>query len=198
VQYTRRQKQVMEFLAAYQRENEGMSPTLEEIGEHLGITRVTAFQHVRALERKGAVRHEALLARSIEILDPDFLAAPGVPLLGAIAAGGPIEALETPEEIVLEDLLPTGSGLYVLRVQGESMIEEGIRDGDYVIVERRQTARDGETVVAIVGDNEATLKRLYREKGGFRLQPANPTMEPIFVTEVEIRGVVRGVLRRYR
>ena len=167
------------------------------MGEHLGITRVTVFQHVKALQKKGALRSEPLLARSLEVLDPDLLPRSGMPLLGRIAAGCPIEALEAPEEIHVEDLVPAGSGLYALRVSGESMIDEGIRDGDFVIVERRQTAQDGDTVVAIVGDNEATLKRFYREADHIRLQPANEAMEPIRVREVEIRGIVRGVLRRY-
>ena len=196
MRYTPRQREVMECIARYQKA-EGISPTLEEVGEHLGITRVTVFQHVRALEKKGALRTEPLLARSLEILDPDYLPSRGVPLLGEIAAGCPIEAVEDAEEILVEDLVPSGAGLYALRVRGESMIDEGIRDGDYVIVERRESARDGDTVVAIVGDNEATLKRFYREADHIRLQPANPSMEPIRVREVEIRGIVRGVLRRY-
>jgi repressor LexA len=186
----------MEFLADYQK-TRGISPTLEEVGEHLGITRVTVFQHVRALEKKGALGQEPLLARSLEILDPEFQPKPGLPILGSIAAGCPIEALEEPEQLQLEDLVPMGASMYALRVQGESMIDEGIRDGDFVIVERRDRADDGDTVVAIVGDNEATLKRYYRERDHIRLQPANPAMEPIRVKEVEIRGIVRGVMRRY-
>jgi repressor LexA len=186
----------MEFVAEYQRDH-GVSPTLEEVGEHLGITRVTVFQHVRALVKKGAIRSAPLLARSLEILDPDLKPRPGLPILGTIAAGAPIEAVESPEEVHVEDLVPSGPGYYALRVRGNSMIEEGIRDGDFVIVERRETADDGETVVAIVDDNEATLKRFYREGDRIRLQPANSTMEPILVPDAEIRGIVRGILRRY-
>lgn len=196
MRYTHRQREVMEFIARYQLEH-GVSPTLEEVGEHLGITRVTVFQHVRSLKKKKALRTQPLLARSLEILDPDMLPKSGLPLVGTIAAGAAIEAVEAPTEVHLEDLMPSGLHLYALRVSGESMIEEGIRDGDYVIVERRETADDGDTVVAIIGDNEATLKRFYREGDHIRLQPANPSMQPILVDEVEIRGIVRGILRRY-
>jgi len=120
-----------------------------------------------------------------------------ISILGTIAAGSPIEAIETPEQLDLQDLLPTDRDVYALRVRGESMIEDGIRDGDLVLVERRNTARNGETVVAILEDEEATLKRFYREKSHIRLQPANASMEPILVNEIEIRGVVIGVIRRY-
>ncbi len=192
----------MSFLAAYQQRH-GVSPTLEEIGNDLGVTRVTVFQHVRSLEEKGAVRREPLLARSLEILDPEFRPesnVPGIPILGRIAAGQPIEAVEDPPTLDVTDLIPTGADLYALRVQGQSMIEDGIHDGDYVIVESRNTARNGETVVAILpgeAGDEATLKRYYRESDHVRLEPANPTMEAIRVREVEIRGVVRGVIRTY-
>jgi len=203
VRYTKRQRQLMTFLAGYQQAN-GISPTLEEIGQDLGVTRVTVFQHVRSLEEKGAVRREPLLARSLEILDPEFRAAldqsGGIPLLGRIAAGQPIEAVEDPPTLDVTDLIPTGADLFALRVQGQSMIEDGIHDGDYVIVESRNTARNGETVVAILpgeAGDEATLKRYYRESDHVRLEPANPTMQAIRVREIEIRGVVRGVIRTY-
>jgi len=202
IRYTKRQRELMAFLAAYQRTH-GVSPTLEEIGQELGVTRVTVFQHVCALEEKGAVRREPLLARSIEILDPEFSArsreddAPRIPILGRIAAGRPIEAVEDPPSLDLTDLIPTGVDLYALRVQGSSMIEDGIHDGDYVIVESRTTAGNGETVVAILPGEEATLKRFYRESDHVRLEPANPAMQAIRVREIEIRGVVRGVIRTF-
>jgi repressor LexA len=118
-------------------------------------------------------------------------------VMGRIAAGAPIEAIETPEHVSIKDILPTGDDCYILQAVGDSMIEDGIQSGDFVIVEKRTTARNGETVVAIVDDNEATLKRFYREDGRIRLQPANEKYEPIYVDNCEIRGVVRGVLRRY-
>ncbi len=140
-------------------------------------------------------------SRSIEILDKDFLPKPTYPLLGNIAAGVPIEAIEEAQQFTLEELMPLDPGnSYLLRVTGQSIIEDHIADGDLVIVEPRNAARDGEIVVAQI-DGEATLKRLYREGPEiYRLQPANSTMSPIFVRppqKLEIRGVVRGVLRRY-
>ena len=121
-----------------------------------------------------------------------------LPILGIIAAGRPIEAVEDREELEISELVPTGEGIYLLRVRGKSMIEDHIDDGDLVVVERRETAENGDIVVAILEDEEATLKRYYREKNRIRLQPANPNMEPIYVDSVTLRGVVRGVIRRFR
>jgi len=199
--YTPKQLLIMKFIRDYRRENE-TSPTLEEIGNSLGVHRVTVHQHVAALVKKGAIRKLPQRSRSIEILDKDYLPQPTVKLLGRIAAGRPIEAVEDPEPFTLEELLPIepGENVYMLRVVGDSMIDDHITDGDLVLVERAATARDGEIVVAII-EGEATLKRIYHEHGGvIRLQPANQAMEPIYVRPpdtVEIRGVVRGVLRRY-
>lgn len=195
--YTRKQKAVLEFIRRYQRE-EGLSPTLEEIGEELGVTRVTAFQHVKSLEKKGAIRTKPLLSRSIEIQDPDYRPdGRALPILGRIAAGRPIDEIEDREEFDPEEFFPANEGYFLLRVRGNSMIGDQIRDGDLVLVEPRQTADDGEMVVAILGDGEATLKRLYREGRRFRLQPSNPEMEPFYAEDVSIRGVARGVVRRY-
>ena len=194
--YTRRQLDILRFLGSYVKEH-GMSPTLEEIGEHLGVHRVTIFQHLNALERRGAVRRSPQLARSIEVLDPDFLASAGVRVLGTIAAGAPIEALEEPELIEVDDVLPTDGEHYALRVQGDSMIEDGIHDGDLVVVRKTSSARNGQVVVAIVAGEEATLKRLYREADGrYRLQPANSRLRPLIVDDVEVRGVVVTVIRQ--
>jgi repressor LexA len=186
----------MRFLSEYVREN-GLSPTLEEIGEHMGVHRVTVFQHLNALERRGALRRQPQLARSIEVLDPDFMPSAGVRILGRIAAGAPIEALEDPELVEADDVLPTDGEHYALRVSGDSMIDDGIHDGDLVVVRRTTSARDGQVVVAIVEGNEATLKRLYKEAGGgYRLQPANARLKPIFADAVEVRGVVVTVIRQ--
>ncbi len=194
--YTRRQLEILRFVSHYTSEN-GLPPTYEEIGDELGVHRVTIFQHLNALERRGAIRRSPQLARSIEILDPDHAPSPGVRVLGTIAAGVPIEALEDPELVSADDVLPTDGEHYALRVSGDSMIEDGIHDGDLVVVRRRSSARNGQVVVAIVGDNEATLKRLYREADGrFRLQPANARLRPLIVDEVEVRGVVVTVIRR--
>ncbi len=195
--YTLKQKAVLDFVARFQRER-GISPTLAEIGEELGVTRVTAFQHVRSLEKKGAIRTTPLLSRSIEILDPDYApSARCLPVSGRIAAGRPIEAVEDREEFDPAEFFPAGEGYYLLKVEGDSMIGDHIRDGDLVLVEPRETADDGETVVAVLPDGGATLKRLYRERGRYRLQPSNPEMEPIYVKDLSVRGVVRGVIRKY-
>ncbi|MCC7140448.1 MAG: repressor LexA [Planctomycetes bacterium] len=198
--YTPKQLQIMKFIQDYRRAN-GTSPTLEEIGKTLGIHRVTVHQHVGALVKKGAVQKLAQRSRSIEILDREFLPAPTIPLLGRIAAGRPIEAIEEADPLTIEELLPVTPGnSYLLRVSGQSMIEDHIADGDLVVIEPRNAARDGEIVVAVV-DGDATLKRLYRDgPDAWRLQPANASMAPIFVRppqKLEIRGVVRGVIRRY-
>ncbi len=196
--YTARQLDILRFVSAYQQAH-GMSPTFEEIGEHLGVHRVTVFQHLNALERRGAVRRSPQLARSLEILDPDFLPQRGVPLLGSIAAGSPIEAIETPELVSADDILPTDGDHYALSVRGDSMIDDGIHDGDLVVVRRTSQARDGQVVVAVVEGNHATLKRLYREKDGrVRLQPANAALDPLYVAagDLEIRGVAVTVIRR--
>jgi repressor LexA len=199
--YTPKQLQIMNFIREYRRKNH-TSPTLEEIGNSLGVHRVTVHQHVAALVKKGAIRKLPQRSRSIEILDKDYLPEPSVPLLGRIAAGRPIEAIEDADPVTLKDLIPLKpeDDAYLLRVVGDSMVDDHIMDGDLVLVERTQDARDGEIVVAVV-DGEATLKRFYREgDGGYRLQPANAAMQPIFVRppkQLEVRGVVRGVLRRY-
>jgi len=216
VAYTQKQRTLLEFVARYQREN-GISPTLEEIGEELGISRVTAFQHVNALRKRGALAHRAREARSLEITDPAFKP---MQVLGTIAAGGPIEAVETPEPVNMQDFFPTRGDCYMLQVRGDSMIEDHIEDGDFVLVERRSDPSNGDTVVAILpggaagldgaapgagegtdpgsDTEETTLKRFYREAGGVvRLEPRNSRLKPLRVRNVEIRGIVRGVLRKY-
>jgi repressor LexA len=199
--YTPKQLQIMNFIREYRKQNR-TSPTLEEIGNSLGVHRVTVHQHVAALVKKGAIRKLPQRSRSIEILDREYLPDATVKVLGRIAAGRPIEAVEDPEPFTLNDLLPIepGQESYLLRVVGTSMIEDHITDGDLVMVDRSLAPRDGEIVVAVV-DGEATLKRFYREADeSIRLQPANSAMEPIFVRPpqvLDIRGVVRGVLRRF-
>jgi repressor LexA len=196
---TRRQQDIIQFLRSYVEEH-GISPTLEEIAAQFGVNKVTIFGHVAELERKGVIRRRAKgVSRSLELVDDEDESGGGVslPVLGKIAAGAPIETIEEPEQLDFADLVPEGKDVYALEVQGESMIEDAIADGDIVLIERRQSARDGETVVAVLPDGDATLKRFYREGDQFRLQPANSTMSPIIVDEVEIRGVVIGVVRKY-
>jgi repressor LexA len=196
--YTARQKQVLEFVRLTLEER-GIAPTLEEIATDLGgISRVSVLDHLRALERKGAIRRRSREARAIEILDPNFTPSRGIPLAGTIAAGTPILEVNEREEVDLEEFLGVGNSSFLLRVRGSSMIEDHICDGDLVLVESRTTARDGETVVAVVRDGEVTLKRIYSERDRVRLQPANAALEAMtFPTnDVQIRGVVRGVVRR--
>jgi len=195
---TKRQRQILDFLSAYSAAH-GMSPTLEEVAQHFGVNKVTIFGHVSELTRKGVLsRTGPRVSRGLQVVgDHVQRSATAVPVLGRIAAGSPIEAIEDPEELQLADLIPRDRPVYALRVSGQSMIDEGIRDGDIVIVEGRHEARDGEMVVAVLQDEEVTLKRLYREAHGFRLQPANPQVAPLFVDQVQVRGVVIGVVRRY-
>jgi repressor LexA len=181
----------------------GYAPTMQELADQLGTSKVTIFEHVGALEKKRVLRRDKHKARSLEIVAdilPDEERPTKLPLLGAIAAGSPIEAVENREEIDLEQLFHSRSGVYVLRVRGDSMIEDHLCDGDYVVIERRESARNGEQVVALLDTGEATLKRFYKEPGNrIRLQPANATMEPRVVEadRVKVQGVVIGVLRSY-
>lgn len=206
---TAKQLEIVKFLWKY-RKTRGISPTLSDIAAELGVSKITVHEHVSILERKGALTKEKYQSRSlnltptvIELLESTERVQRqqeerfSLPLLGYIAAGRPIEALEVAEEVDLSDMVNTSRSSYVLRVKGDSMIDEGIRNGDFVICERRQVARNGETVVAIIADGEATLKKFYREGDRIRLQPANETMEPIYTDNCEVRGVVVGVMRRY-
>ena len=202
---TRRQKQVYDFLAGFVEEH-GYSPSFEEIGEGLGLSSLaTVHKHVSNLESKGLLKRDYNRSRSIDLVKPRgrmkqvIAASPlALPLLGRIAAGRPLEALENPESISLGDFTRS-KDVYVLQVTGESMQDEHIVDGDDVLVEKTNTARDGEIVVALVGGSDATLKRIYTEGDKIRLQPSNATMQPIIVpaADVQIQGRVIGVLRKY-
>ena len=203
VPLTRRQRDILDFLRQFT-EHEGMSPTLEEIAQHFGVNKVTVFGHVSELERKGVIERAAPgISRGLRLVEAEPVATaqeeagPAVAILGNIAAGAPIEAIEAPEELDLNALIPEGKDVYALRVNGNSMIEDSIRDGDLVLIERRSTARNGETVVAILEGDEATLKRYYKEADRIRLQPANAAMEPIYVDDIQIRGVLIGVVRQF-
>ena len=203
---TEKQIRVLRYFRDYRQEN-SIAPTLEEAAQALGVSKITVHEHLNQLSKKGAIHRDRAKARAVAILfDPDAddsSAArdrmPTVPLVGTIAAGQPIDALEDREDLSLTELVPTGDRIYLLRVRGKSMIEDHIDDGDLVVVERRETANDGDIVVAILEDEEATLKRFYRESNGMiRLQPANSEMEPLFTNRVQLRGVVRGVIRKFR
>jgi repressor LexA len=205
---TRRQREIYDFVSSFV-EEKGYSPSLEEIGAAFGLSSVaTVHKHIEHLVEKGYLRKAWNRSRSVEPVEqPRSERAAGasaeivaLPLLGQVAAGAPIEAIEVPETIdVPRHLVPRSGESFVLRVRGDSMIEEQIRDGDYVILERRAEARNGETVVALIGKQDATLKIFERHGRNVRLIPANHTLAPIEVAaeEVEIQGVVRGLLRAY-
>ncbi len=197
---TRRQREVYDFIRHFVEEN-GYSPSLEEIGAAFGLSSVaTVHKHVQHLVEKGFLRKAWNRSRSVEPMLPVAEGAVTLPLLGCVVAGAPIEAVEVAESIeVPRDLVPRRGESFVLRVRGDSMIDEQIRDGDFVIVESRREARDGDTIVALVHGQEATLKKFFRRGRRIRLQPANASMAPIDLpaSEVQVRGVVRGLLRKY-
>ena len=184
----------------------GYSPTLQEIANEVGVSKVTVFEHVEALIRKGALLRDPNKARSLEIdesvIVPDEQRPTRFPLVGRIAAGYPIEKVEDRAEIDLEEFFGPRRGqsgaTFALQVEGDSMIDEGIWDGDYIMVQRCSTARNGQQVIALLPNGETTLKTFYKEKRHIRLQPANPDFEPIIVRNCQIQGVVIGVLRSYR
>ena len=205
---TRRQRQVIDFIAGFLQE-QGYSPSFQEIAHGLGLNSLaTVHKHVLTLERKGFLRRRYNQSRSIEPSQRYLQevrrarqdrAASELPLLGRIAAGKPVEALEQPETISLGDFVRQ-KDVFVLQVKGDSMVEEHILDGDFILVEKTPQVSDGDIVVALVGGSESTLKRLYREGNGrVRLQPANARMKPIVVPaeDVIVQGRVLGILRRY-
>jgi len=194
------QMRVVDFIRRF-RVRQGYAPTLDEIAGHLGVIKATVQTYLRTLSEKGVIRRRKYAHRSLEVVEsalPESERRDALPLVGRVAAGEPIDAIEEREWVDVGDVLGLSrarESLYLLQVKGDSMIDDGIFDGDYVIVERRNTARNGETVVALMPDDTATVKRFYGEKGRIRLQPANERMKPIPVRDVSIRGVVRGVLR---
>src|SRR3989344_4598547 len=193
---TKKQKPILDFIESYIKEND-YSPSLEEVARRFNLAISTVHGHIGGLKERGYLKKIENQPRSIELSQNKNFDLIKIPLLGTIAAGQPIEAIEIPEETInipKNDLGKFGK-FYALRVQGDSMIEEGIFDGDKVILREQKTADDGQTVVAIIDDNQATLKKIYREKNRFRLQPANQSLLPFYRTEVEIRGVVVKIIR---
>jgi repressor LexA len=197
---TKRQKQLYDYLDDYIATH-GFAPTLEEIGEHFRLNSLaTVHKHLTNLEHKGLIVRKWNFSRAIELVPRQKKSgAIELPLLGLVAAGQPIEALETTDTFTVPEEFIRRQNTFILRVKGNSMIDDGIWDGDYIIVEERRAADSGETVVALV-NGEATVKRFFHEKGGkIRLQPANETMQPIIARDkdVEIRGAVVAVMRKY-
>jgi repressor LexA len=193
---TKKQKQILDYVKNYIK-NRKISPTFEEIRKNFKLSALsTVHEHIDALVKKGFINKNGSSARGIELVNNSYDLLK-IPILGIIAAGQPIEAIEEQNETITiaRNGLSKYEDYYALRVNGDSMIEEGIFDGDIVIIKKQSVAENGQTVVAIIDDNKATLKKIYRERNKFRLQPANQSMLPFFRKEVEVRGVVVEIKR---
>jgi len=201
---TPKQLRILQLIRDW-RVRRGYSPTMQELADEIGVSKVTVFEHVEALIRKGALIREPNKARSLSIAEgiavPDESRPLRFPLVGKIAAGNPIERVADQEEIDLVEVLggdgANAESTFALKVEGESMRDEGILDGDYVLVERTQVAQNGDRVVALLPDGSTTLKTFYKEDDHIRLQPANPAFDPIRVKFCQVQGIVKGVVRRY-
>ncbi len=197
---TKRQREILDYLHDFI-EQHGYAPSLEEIGRRFGLSSLaTVHKHLTNLQEKGFIKRAWNRSRSVELVPkPAGSRVLELPLLGYVAAGAPIEAVASSESIAVPENFIGRRDTYVLRVRGDSMIDEQIRDGDMVIVENRKTADNGEMVIALLRGSDVTLKKFYRDNGRVRLQPANPALQPIFVdaAQVKIQGVVVGVMRKY-
>lgn len=200
---TKRQKQLLDYIRRFI-ESHGYSPSYEEMSQHLNVSSpATIFDHLRQLGQKGLIKVYKGAVRGIEVVEASFAARPvdlqvELPLLGYIAAGQPLEVITRAETVVISSSLISGKKpAFVLKVKGDSMIDEGIFDGDYVVVEQQNTANDGDIVVALVDENFATLKKFYREKDRVKLVPANAKMKPIYAKNVAIQGKVKAIIRRF-
>lgn len=193
---TKRQRQILDYLELFIDEN-GYAPSYREIAEKFNLSSVsTVAEHIDALSGKGYLKREANEARSLQLTPSWDDTAFEIPLLGVIAAGSPIQAIRTNESIdIPRDMM--GSNVFALRVRGNSMIEDGIFDGDYVIIEQTPIANNGDIVVALIDRENVTLKRFYQEKDHIRLQPANSSMKPIRVKNVTVQGKVKGIIRKF-
>lgn len=194
---SKRQAEILQFITEF-RKKKGYAPSLAEIGDNFDVSVPTVHQHVSYLKRKRLLTTEKGKKRSIQAMSINKSGVIEIPLMGLIAAGGPIEAIRDPRPIeVPRNMVSAGANFYALKVAGTSMIEDGIFDGDIVIVRDQQTVDDGEKAVAYLPDRDAvTLKRIYRDKNRIKLVPANKSMKPFYETNVEIQGKVVGVLRK--
>ena len=201
---TPKQLRILQLIRDW-RVRRGFSPTMQELADEIGVSKVTVFEHVEALIKKGALVREPNKARSLSIAEgiavPDESRPLRFPLVGKIAAGYPIEKVADQDEIDLGEVLGArkgrGESTFALKVEGDSMRDEGILSGDYVLVERTETARNGDRVVALLPDGQTTLKTYFKEDDHIRLQPANPSFDPIKVKFCTVQGIVKGVVRRY-
>lgn len=197
---TKRQRQILDFITDFS-ERAGYAPSFREIGEALNLSSpATVHEHIKSLSAKGFLTTDYNRPRSIELVKiaPNWAQAVELTLAGLITAGEPIEAVEERETIAVPiDFVSDSINSYVLRVKGESMVEEGILDGDYVVVERNPSPANGDVIVALLNNTYATLKKFYREANRIRLQPANSAMAPIYVQDLIVQGVVRAVIRRF-
>ncbi|MCC6678192.1 MAG: transcriptional repressor LexA [Phycisphaerales bacterium] len=200
---TPKQLRILQLIRDW-RVRRGYSPTMQELADEIGVSKVTVFEHVEALIKKGALIREANKARSLSIAEgiavPDESRPLRFPLVGKIAAGNPIERVADMDEIDLSEIIAGGRGrdsTFALKVEGDSMRDEGILDGDFVLIERTQVAQNGDRVVALLPDGSTTLKTFFKEDDHIRLQPANPAFDPIRVKFCQVQGVVKGVVRRY-
>lgn len=199
---TKRQKQILDFIISFIEDN-GYAPTFQEIGDYFDLSSpATVHQHIKALEDKGYLKSEYNAKRSLEVLsvkDESMSLAYQIPLVGLITAGEPIEAIEEHETIAIpSNLVLQRDNTFVLQVKGDSMVGDGILSGDYVVVERSNYPKNGDIIVALLDNAYATLKRFYREQSRIRLQPANGKYKPIYVKDLIVQGIVRGVIRNYQ
>jgi repressor LexA len=194
---TKKQKEILDFITQFIQTN-SYAPSYREIAEYFGYSSTaTVHEHIKSLEDKGLITSSHNAARSLEVVEHRFGKAIELPLAGLITAGSPIEAIETNDTIAVPQNLVKDENSFVLKVKGESMIEDGILDGDYVVVERNFYPKNGDVVVALLDNTYATLKKYYREKDRIRLQPANKTMKPIYAKNPAIQGIVKAILRTF-
>lgn len=199
----RKQREILEFISQYSQRH-GFSPTLKEIGESVNASIATIYEHIEVLIKKGVIKKEHGLSRSLEIIDEKIpkIASQGLhlPIMGFIAAGFPLEPYTDPNAYfpISPAMIKSHKPHFILQVKGSSMIDDGIFEGDYVIVEHREDAKNGDMVVAILDNGLATLKRIFFETDRVCLRPSNTDMSPIYATSVRIQGRVIGVIRRYQ
>lgn len=202
----KRQRDLLEFVQNFIKKN-GYGPTLEEICKGMGLSSpATVHEHLKTLEEKGVIRRKSNEARGIEIASPyntnylsDHAAGIELPLLGYVQAGKPLEPYEDPTATfkVSANLVPSGKIAFVLRVKGDSMIDDGIREGDYAVLIKEETIKDGDVVVALLNNGLATLKKFFKEADRIKLMPANSKMDPIYATDVQVQGKLVAIVRRY-